>query len=213
MTITDISLATWFCIAFGVMLLTATIMLRLSKQLYTNYVVERKFNILDLQFPTKPLEMQTLIRGIYQLREQDPVKVLKALKAQMYIDFLFMPAAYGCLAILCYSISKRLDSPGSYFMEALAWLQVVALMADVYENTYLLNKIRPNVVITSNAAYTLYKRAVAIKWCIALLAAVCGTAIVFYFWITGQYSSRFLIYAGILIAEIVLIFLLRKILT
>lgn len=211
MTDAVISLAGWFCIAFGVVLLTAAIMNRLSKNFYTQDVVLRKFNILDLQFPAEPKEIRNLIRGIYQLpKPGQPRRVLRALKAQLYVDFLFMPAAYGAIFILCEGIAQRLNGPGHTLFIILAWIQVISLLADVYENSYLLARIRPDVEVSGNTSYKLYKGAVAGKWCCALLATVCALAVVFYFWVTGAYHPRFFGYGWVIAGEILLFALAQK---
>ena len=211
MTSNSLSLADWFCSLFGVILLTAAIMVRLSKQFYTYDLVLRKFNILDLQFPANSNEIQKLIRGIYQLPGEQPRKVVKALRRQLYVDFLFMTAVYGCIFILCRQLAIRLPPAGNIFFQTLAWLQVLALCSDIYENIYMLLKIQPNINVPDNYTYTLYKLAVASKWISALLGTVCAIAVVFYFWLTGSYNERFLQYALILAVEIVLTVIAQKI--
>jgi hypothetical protein len=48
------------------------------------------------------------------------------------------------------------------------------------------------------------------KWIIALTAAVCSLAAVFYFWLIGRYSYSSLYYLLIIAGEIIIFFILKK---
>jgi hypothetical protein len=48
------------------------------------------------------------------------------------------------------------------------------------------------------------------KWVIALTAAVCSIAAIFYFWLIGRYSYDSLNYLVITVGEIIIFFILKK---
>jgi TctA family transporter len=52
-----------------------------------------------------------------------------------------------------------------------------------------------------------------IKWGIPLLAVVCSIAAIFYFWLVGLYSSDSLNYIFLIIVEIIIYFILKKLTT
>src|SRR5664279_3161412 len=91
----------YFCIFFGAMLLISFIMSRQSENMYTLHVVIKKLTMIDLEFPASALELSNLVKGIFLLPAKLSKKSLAALKGQLYIDFFFMPAAYGSVFILC----------------------------------------------------------------------------------------------------------------
>ena len=98
----------YFCIFFGAMLLISFIMSLQSANLYTMHVVIRKFSIIDLQFPASAQELVIFIKGIFLLPVELSKKSLSALKGQLYFDFLFIPAVYGSVFILCMKVSIKM---------------------------------------------------------------------------------------------------------
>lgn len=195
-----------FCIAFGVLLITSFIMSRLSRHFYTHDVLERKFSIMDLQWPASPLELVNLVDGIYKLPLPKQQRTLRALKKHLYVDFIFMPAAYGSIFLLCMNISWKMSLAGPYLFAGLAWLQIVAFILDVIENIYLLKKIGPKISEASPGTHKAYGYLERFKWGIALLALICALSALLYFWLVGRYSVGSLKYAAIIVVEIVLFF-------
>jgi hypothetical protein len=195
-----------FCVAFGVLLITSFIMSRLSRHFYTYDVLERKFSIMDLQWPSSPIELVNLVKGIYKLPLPKQQRTLSALKKHLYVDFIFMPAAYGSIFLLCMNISWKMTLAGPYLFAGLAWLQIVALVLDVIENIYLLRKIGPEIVEASPATHKAYGYLERFKWGIALLALICALSALLYFWLVGRYAEGSLKYALVIVAEIVLFF-------
>ena len=84
-----------FCVAFGGMLFLTLIMKWQSTRFYTQDVVLRKFSIMELEMPATQMELVNLIKGLYKLPPATSAATVKALKGQLYTDFLFMPFAYG----------------------------------------------------------------------------------------------------------------------
>lgn len=201
----------YFCFAFAIMLLTSIIMERQSRSFYTRDVVLRKFSIMDLQLPASAQELADLIKGIYLLPKGMKEKSVRSLKGQLIIDFLFMPATYGAIFLLCMKISwKMTGNVGQEIFAALAWLQLLAFVFDVIENIYLLGKIKPGVTASSESVHKSYQTIVIMKWGIALTATICSLSGVIYFWLVGRYSIDSLQYLLIITGEIILFFLVAK---
>ena len=195
------------------MLLIGLIMGFQSANFYTLHVVVRKFSIIDLQFPASSLEMVNIVKGVFLLPVELSKKSLHALKEQLYLDFLFMPALYGSIFLLCMKVSLKMTSFGHQFFAILAWLQCIAWLCDIIENIYLLNKIRPLPPQSKPVVHVSYLVIELCKWGIGLTATVCSIAAMSYFWIVGQYSAHSIPYLLIIAAEILVIFIAKKIST
>ena len=194
----------WFCISFAVMLSVALIMKIQSRNFYTNDVVIRKFTMMDLELPASAREIVNLIKGIYLLPSKGIQKTLRSLKGQLYADFIFMPAAYGSIFLLCMQVSLKTSSTAHWILAIIAWLQVMAWLCDIIENIYLLNKIRPDVVVSGNAIHNAYTILEFIKWSIILTGVICSVFALLYFWLAGDYASNSLRYLVIILIEITL---------
>ncbi len=202
----------WFCIAFGMVLVKSFMMRIQSMNFYTQDVVIRRFSIMDLVFPASPLEVVLLIKGIYGLPVKRRKKTLQSLKAQLYIDFLFMPAVYGTIFLACMKVSLVMKSfSGQELFADLAWIQILPFICDILENIYLLNKISPNIAPSKQAVHKAFHLLEIIKWGIALTGAICAIAAIVYLWLTGRYSLHSLNYLLILAIEIILFFVAGKI--
>ncbi len=199
-----------FCIAFGITLLINFIMTFQTRNFYLMHVVIRKFSIIDFEFPASASELTSLVKNIFALPPELAKKSLMAFKSQLYIDFLFMPAAYGSIFILCMKVSSKMIYFGHKFFIFLAWLQLVSWLFDIIENIYLLNKIRPNPVVSTPFVQVLYTAMEIIKWAIPLVAIVCSIAALCYFWLGGRYYSDSLYYVIILLIELTVFFTLKK---
>lgn len=195
---------TWliFCIAFGVILITNLIMFRQGMNFYTMDVVLRKFNITDLELPSSVKELPNLINGIFALPDEKKRKSISSLKGQLYVDFIFMPAAYGAIFLLCMNVSHKMTL-GKELFAALAWLQLIPFALDVIENIYLLNKIHPALAETNKSVHLLFQIIEIIKWGLALTAIVCSLSAIIYFWLVGRYSIESLKYLLIIIGELI----------
>jgi hypothetical protein len=174
------------------------------------HVVIRKFSIIDFEFPASASELASLVKDIFSLPPELAKKSLKAFKSQLYIDFLFMPALYGSVFILCMKVSSKMIYFGHKFFIFLAWLQLVSWLFDIIENIYLLNKIQPNPTVSTPCVQVAYTVMEIIKWTIPLVAIVCSIAALFYFWLGGRYYSESLYYLIILLIELTVFFALKK---
>lgn len=156
----------WLLICFttGLFLLIGFVMRVQGSRFCTLDVVVRKFSIMDLEFPSSPREITNIINGIYGLPEEKGTKTLRFLRAQLYTDFLFMPAAYGSIFIACIKVAEKMSSVGHGLFLVLAWLQVIAWALDVIENIYLLKKTQPNAIPSKRGAHKSYQWVVTSKW-------------------------------------------------
>lgn len=191
-----------FCIAFGVILITNFIMFRQGRNFYTMDVVLRKFNITDLELPSSVKELPNLINGIFALPDEKKRKTLSTLKTQLYVDFIFIPAAYSAIFLLCMNVSHKMTL-GKELFAALAWLQVISFVLDIIENIYLLTKIHPALAQTNKSEHLAFQIIEIIKWGLALIAIVCSVSAIIYFWLVGRYSIESLKYLLIIIIELI----------
>ena len=194
-----------FTIAFGLMLLFHFIMTLLSSHFYTKDGVEKKFSIIELELPASPIELVNLIRGLYRMSEkQEAIRSITALRKQLYIDFLFMPFAYGSIFILCMLVSAKMQSSfGFKIFYIFAWAQIIPWLCDIIENIYLLRKMKPHPPVSSVAVHKAYLLMECIKWSISLGAAICAVAAICYFWLAGHYEVQSLNYLAIIAGEII----------
>ncbi|MCY7420776.1 MAG: hypothetical protein LH478_03425 [Chitinophagaceae bacterium] len=199
-----------FCITFGIMLFATFIMGRLSRHFYTQDAVLRRFSIMDLEWPGSALELENLIKGLYKLKDKRSATAIGAVKKHLYADFLFMPAAYGSIFLLCMKISWKMDYFGPEFFALLAWLQIIPFLLDIYENIYLLQKIRPDFEKTSDATFKRMQRIEIVKWGIPLFSLIVALSAVLYFWVNGMYEKGSLVFVAIVIGEVLLFLLAGK---
>ncbi len=200
-----------FCIFFGIMLLISFLMALQSRHFYTMDVVKRKFSIMDLEIPSTAVELKNLIAGLYNLPPEQSRKSINSLKGQLFLDFLYMPFAYGCIIIACSLITEKMEHrAGQLVFTALALLQFLSWLFDIIENIYLLLKIRPDVKESSRGVHKAYLVMEAAKWGIALTGAICAIAALCYFWLAGNYASASVQYFVIIIVEIVIFTILLK---
>ena len=205
---------TWmlFSVLFAALLVLSLIMNLQSAHFITKDGSTRKFSILDLEFPSSPLDLVNTINGIYKLPDEIKNKAIRSLKNNLYLDFLFMPAIYGCVFLLCMHVSNKSTAIGHPAFAAMAWLQLAAWVFDIIENIYLLRKIKPDSQPSQRLPHQLYHYMVLAKWAIALFGGICSLMVILYYFISGNYHPSNLVYSLILIAEVVAFMLLNKVL-
>ncbi len=199
-----------FAVAFGLMLFTTFIMGFFSRDFYTQDVVKKKFSIMDLEIPATQKELANVIRGLYKLPRPEAVKAIKALRWHLYIDFLFMPVAYGAIFLLCMLVSGKMMTYGIYVYSGLAWLQIVPWVCDIIENIYLLSKIRPHSPLSTPGIHKAYLIMEGFKWGIAAAGVIGAISAVCYFWLSTDYETGSLHYLLIIIAEIISFLILGR---
>lgn len=183
------------CIAIALILLSAWLMGRQSRFFFTKDPVRRKFSMLEMEFPARSFDLEALINGIYQLPD-DKAKTVRALKAQLLLDYLlFIPAVYGAVFLLCMSMANSFVVPiGRYWFTGLAWAQVIPFVLDYIENTYfwkmiskgLLNIPKPDPFQPEQVSpsFKTMKYLEIFKWGIPLIAFACWASVEAYFWVS-----------------------------
>lgn len=174
-----------FFIAWCIMLVAMLIMNRQARDFYTLDVVLRQFSIFQLEFPSSNKELPTLIQGIYALPEPMRTRSLRALKGQLYVDFLYMPGVYLSIHILCHEVARTQEGWGIALFEFLSVAQFISWICDIIENLYLLRKIRRKGPPVSRLEYKLYQFMETIKWGFSLTGAGLGLSMLVYAWLTG----------------------------
>ncbi len=199
----------WYCILTGISFLTTLWMLYYQKSFFTRDGVTRRFKITDLEFPSSGKDLVNVLNGIYKLPQAQ--KITLALKKNLLVDFLYMPATYISLFILCMAVSTKMSSDfGKHGFQLFAWLQLFAWILDIFENTYLFTKIKSDTKAPAEGSFLAYSIAVHAKWGIALLGGICSMMVLLYFWIQGKFEQGNLHYLLILIAEIFGFLLLNR---
>lgn len=201
----------YFCIAVGIALLVNLLMSFVNKKFFLMHVVIRKFSILDLEFPASAQELATIVKDIFKLPGDLLKKTLKALKTHLYLDFIFMPALYISIFIFSMNVAMKMIYFGHKLFGILAWLQLVSWACDIVENIYLLNKLRPDAVVSKPAIEKGFAILEIVKWGIPLITLVCSFAAIFYYWLVGNYSHHSLYFISTLIMELVIFLILKRI--
>jgi hypothetical protein len=198
----------WFCISSGFAMIFAFMMRQLGFQLMTKRGTLRLFSLMDLEFPSDDKDIPTIINGIYKLpTPAQQQRVVKDLKSILYIDFLFMPAVYCSIFLICLKVALKLeDSPISQqIFIVFAYAQILAWIFDICENFFLLSWIRPDLgVKLAKNMFRLFNIFVRTKWIIALIGGVSALMMIIYFWIKGSFSMHSLNWMCIYFGELIL---------
>lgn len=205
----------WMCfvILVGIALFTSIVMSILARKFRTHYGVTRKFSIMDLEFPSSRRDYHKIINGIYRL--PDSAKILSALRGNLLVDFLFMPAIYGLIFILCMNVSTKMESDwGEFGFQLFAWLQLLAWLLDIIENIYMLGHLKEVKMDQTfvDAPLRGFKYMVHTKWIIALLGGICSSMVLLCFWLEGEYDQTNLKYLVYLVVEILVALVLTRLL-
>lgn len=199
----------WFVILVAVAMICSFGMSVCARKFYTHFGVTRKFSILDIQFVSSKRDFYKIINGIYRLPEA--TKILRALRLSLVLDFLFMPAIYGSVFILCMSVSIKMSGTNGGIVFALfAWLQLLAWLLDIIENVFVLTHLK-KVDMDSHfqdSRWRGFKYVVHTKWSIALLGGICSSMVLLCYWLEGLYNPGNLCYLAILAGEMVAFFVL-----
>jgi hypothetical protein len=153
-------------------------------------VAVTSFSIMDMEFPGNEASISNIITGIPKLPEPLGSESIKALKGNLYSDFLFMAAVYPFIALLCYHTAELMQHFGRWVFLILAILQIVAWVFDLLENKYLLHKIK-HPYPAQPKRFKQYKNMVLTKWAFATTGLVTSLSAHVYFWVTGLYGDFF----------------------
>jgi len=186
-----------FVACVGVFMITSLCMNAVAKQFYIGL---RPFSIFDLELPVSE-------RALYSLLSQLPKKASRALRSHLWIDFLFMPAAYLGIALLCYKTSLKMEHAGKWIFSWLAIAQLIPWLFDILENIFLLSKlgsVSQGQANESGRGFGFFQFLVKTKFAIALTGTMCSVFGLLYFWIVGRYDKSSLLYLLIILGLIVI---------
>jgi hypothetical protein len=203
----------WLLFSICICLATACSywMMQMARNFFTRDGSMHSFSIMDLEFPSSAKNFANLINGIYKLDPELSKKCLRSLKLNLWVDFLFMPAIYGSIFILCMHVAAHTHYIGPTIFGVVGWLQILAWILDIYENTFLLKNIKNNLLPVSDSAHKFYTNCVKLKWAIASLGGICSLMVFVYFWLTGSFvPSHYLAVFGVVAIEFGVLILLRK---
>lgn len=194
----------YFVILFTILLVTTLWMTALASRFrrQTKDLGDVPFSILDLQFPSSEAELYTLIRHL-------PPNARRALKAHLWVDYLFMAGLYPAIALLCLILGTKTGA-GQYFFWLVAALQGFAWLFDAMENAWLLRKLRKPEPGSGKRAFRNYTFCVYAKFILAFLGVSVTLPVIFYFWMSGSFSLETLRYLGIVLAEIIVFILIAR---
>jgi len=202
--------------SFALALITSFLMQIESRKFFTVRIIRQRFSMLDFQFPASPPSLKRLITGINALGNEEGTRVKKALKNQVYIDFLFMPGCYATVFLVCMYTSYRMEFLGQYIFAILAWLQSVAWLCDIYENIYILDNLKnPGRLyndnegetfpenVAANKKYKTYQLIVKTKWIIASIGTIGSLFALLFFWMRGEFNPDNLYILLVIFIEII----------
>ena len=122
-------------------------------------VNNEKFTIIGLEIIYSKQKVMHILASL-----DDPVRTI--LRYHLVVDFAFMAGTYPGIASLCMMAGNRTSS---YLIKKVLYVfaafQLVAWMADIVENLYLLNWIEEPII---GNEFTWYHLLVIIKWILAL---------------------------------------------
>ena len=190
-----------FMVCFTIVLLTTLLLSKIATGFFVEKDGRRSFSVFDLEFPASENQLNKLL--FFSTSD-----TRKQLRKHLWIDFIFMPAAYIGIALLCYKASMKMEFVGKYVFLVLAALQALPWLFDIIENIYLFNKLSKAKEMQNNVAdsrsFNTFQLLVKAKFAIAFTGLVCAVFGLFYFWLMGAFSKGSLIYLAVLFAEILL---------
>ncbi|MDN3579227.1 hypothetical protein [Mucilaginibacter flavus] len=196
---------TWcyFLICLAVLLSATIVMSIQSRGFVTMGQGKKSFSIFDLEFPVSGKALINLITGIDKLPPAESARSKRALKGQLYVDFIYMPGVYLGIFLLCMKTATKIPNVGGYIFAVLAWFQLIAWLGDIIENLFLLAKIR-NPEEISPGTFKAYQVLELIKWGSALKGFFFSCFALLFFFVTGKYASNPLSYFYCLLGELFL---------
>jgi hypothetical protein len=192
----------WWIIFLGcftIMIITSLWMAAIARHFYTAKEGLRSFSIFDLEFAATEAMLDKIV-----FYSTDDAR--KQLRRHLWVDFLFMPAVYIGIALLCYKTALKMEWIGRYLFFVLAALQALPWLFDILENNYLFQKLRKksNEFSTQDSpGFKAYQFFVKAKFTIALTGTICSVFGLLYFWLMGSFATSSLLYLLLAMGEVV----------
>lgn len=217
-----------FCICFGLMLIAMLIMGRQGRHFYSiRRTVRVRFSILDMEFPSSWRDLLDLLHGTTKLGPDESERTRKAVRRQLVTDTaLYMPATYGLIFLLCFTLGRRSDiwMPLQWLLTALGWAQLLALILDAIENalfwrmtgTKALSQVPQKLSPNEEERYHRNHRRLmvleGVKWGLALLGVACGLSALLFLFFQGRLDGALWQVFLIILAEILAFLAIKKLL-
>ncbi|MBK7477394.1 MAG: hypothetical protein IPI11_15860 [Haliscomenobacter sp.] len=202
----------WFCIALGAVLLLTLLLEHLETRFVKNKAQrEQPFTMLDLEFPADRQDLERVLWDIARLGAARALRVRRAIRTHLFLDYLFMPFAYGAIFFLSMLVAGKFPagSAGQTGFALLAWAQLIAWACDIAENAVLWRQVRQDPQPMSKLVFNSFVTLVWGKWGIALAGVALGLSMAAYFWLKGAYAPATLPYFGIVGIEFLAFFIVR----
>lgn len=204
-----------FCLLMGITLFITLIslcwMANTSRFFIYERWTERTFSILDLQFPNSAQYYTYILLDLHNEKKLNSKRALNALREHLYVDFIFMFGFYPFVALLALHLSYlSLDIKAIYFFQFLAFLQLLAWVLDIIENTIILKSIKnPKLFIRNSidddwtmyykkqkesGIYKVFYWVVRLKWLFAVSGLILSCTMIFYVYLfmnLENYNSYF----------------------
>ena len=202
----------WIAAFAGVALLLSSIMGVLSKNFVTLHVFIRKFKMLDLEFATTPLELSTYVNGIFnkEMPEELSGKCYRSIKAFLILSILCQILIATVFFFTCHLIAANLKGIHRIFFLGLAWLQVASLLCGFVRVIFFLSYIKAGAKPLSQKTFKVNEVIEIIKWAIPLITGVVIISYFLFVWFSGVANLQLLDIVMLLIAEVFIVFLIKK---
>jgi hypothetical protein len=174
----------WFCLALGAALLLSLLLEQIETRFVKNKArKEQPFTMLDLEFPADRQDLERVLWDIARLGEARALRVRRAIRTHLFLDYLFMPFAYGAIFFLSMLVAGKFPagSAGQTGFALLAWAQLIAWACDIAENAVLWRQVRQDPQPMSKLVFNSFVTLVWGKWGIALAGVALGLSMAAYF--------------------------------
>lgn len=140
----------WICfyLCLAVCVITSVIMVFQGRRFYYYDGKVKKFSMLNLEFAPDRCYLYFVFRQIAALPSAQALDVRRAVKAQLYTDFIFMPGTYLGVALLCVAVARRYQGAVHDLFTVLIWLEFLSWLMDIIENIYLLKQLKQPTLLT-----------------------------------------------------------------
>lgn len=179
----------------------------------------RTFSIMDLEFPSSARYYAYIMTSLRKMENAGNSKPLRALRKNLYWDFLFMFGLFPFIALLCFHVASLGGWSSNIFM-ALALLQLPALILDMVENIVIFRTLKiPKLFIRTDrydltlyddeqehtSLFRFYKGIVKAKWIIALTGLILSLIAILYVLIFTERYQETSLWLGIITIIVVVI--------
>jgi hypothetical protein len=153
----------YFGLCLADVLVTQRIMAGQGKHFFYFEGGRKPFTMLNLEFPKDLAYFYTVLSGIDKLEPADAAIVKRNVRAQLWVDFIFMPGTYTGVFLVCMAAAEKSGGVVNQVFAGLAWFQVVCWLLDITENIYLFSQLR-QAKKPSAFGFACYRVLELLKW-------------------------------------------------